>query len=456
MLLAFYGLIAWLLYRDHKERASVSPVAWLALAWAIVYASRPVTSWFEGPHQGVVAPESYDEGNPIEALVYVCLIGGAVAALVHRRIRLGKVIRDNQWLFVFYLFWLMSVLWSDYPFITLRRLVKDVGNVVMVLAILSERAPSEAVKAVFVRCAYVCVPLSLMLIRYYPEVGRVFVGYDRSELMYVGVATHKNTLGILALVSSLFLLWDLVAGEWKRRGAVGWSRYGGRVLVLAMCWYLLSIADSMTSLVCAALGSCLLVAASLSSVRQRPGRVEAYGVAVLLLVWTIDLLFDVKEAFVESLGRDTTLTTRTDVWPVLLRYQENALVGAGFNSFWAGRRLVELAEAVGGIIQAHNGYLETYLNGGIVGLSLLGIVLAAGYLRVRREIALGSPTASIRLVFLLVAIVHNLAEASFHRLSLLWFVTVFALMEFRRVADPSSAVPDVRAERWSVAGARRL
>ena len=451
VLFAFSICTLWLFWRDVKERASVSSAVWIVLAWAVIYGSRPVTSWFSEADPG-----SYDEGNPVEALVYLCLIVAGVMVLRRRNIRWPAVVKDNGWLFLFYLFWLMSVLWSDYPVITLKRLVKDLGNVVMVLVLLTGREPGEAVRAVFVRFAYVCIPLSIVLMRYFPELGRAFAGYDRSAQMYVGVTTHKNTLGALALVAALFVLWDLLElrGKWRGRRMAEKITRVARGLVLLMCWYLLLLVDSATSLVCAVFGSLLLVGVRVPSVRRYPGRMEACGCGAALVLWLLDSEFNVKEAFVQSLGRDTTLTTRIDVWPILIAHQDNPLGGAGFNTFWAGRRLVELGERVGGIIQAHNGYLETYLNGGWVGIGLLVILLVAAYRRIRRQFGIGSPEGSIRFVFVLLAIIYNVSEASFNKLSVLWFVTVFAIMEYRARPGSRPAVPD-KGQSRSVVGAHR-
>ena len=138
---------------------------------------------------------------------------------------------------------------------------------------------------------------------------------------------------------------------------------------------------------------------------------------------------------IEGLGRDTSLTTRTDMWPVLLGFQDQPLLGAGFSTFWSGRRLARIGQAFGNlVIQAHNGYLDTYLNGGLVGVGLLVVLLCASYRRVRERLARGAPDARIRLTLLFVAIVHNWTEATFYKLSLLWFVTVFAIMDYRAPA----------------------
>jgi O-antigen ligase len=138
------------------------------------------------------------------------------------------------------------------------------------------------------------------------------------------------------------------------------------------------------------------------------------------------------EAFLGSLGRDTSLTTRTDMWPALLSMQDQPLLGAGFNTFWTGRRLLQVEQLIGNmVIQAHNGYLDTYLNGGLVGLGLLIGLLCVSYRRIRQRLALGSFDARIRFAMLFVAIVHNNAEATFFKLSLLWFVTMYTLLDFR-------------------------
>ena len=423
----FWGCIFWLLAKDAKERA-VSPTTWIVVVWTVIYASRPLTSWFGGSG-GPVTPESYDEGNFAEAVIYFGLLLAAAVVLFRRSVRWGEVMRGNTWLTVFWMFWLVSLIWSDYPVITLKRWVKDFGNVLMALVVLTSPDAVKTMKAVFTRCAYLCIPLSVVLIRYDPAVGRTYGGWNKNELMYVGVTTHKNSLGTLALVSALFLLWDLLDTWREREPRKGASRVAlwARIATLAMSWYLLIIANSATSLACAIVGSILLVLFTMPSGRRLSGGVEVLVVGFLLL----DSLFGLKALVIQGLGRDMTLTTRTDIWPILMEYQGNPMLGAGFNSFWAGHRLVQLRDMVGGIIQAHNGYLETYLNGGVVGTGLLGLLLLAAYWRARREMLLGGSASRIGFTLVLIAIVYNFSEASFNKLNLLWFATVLAIMGYR-------------------------
>jgi O-antigen ligase len=442
--LALCGLFAaWLVRRDLKERESVSGVVWIVTCWAIILGSRPVTSWLTGDFTGQEAA-ARDEGNPQEALFYIALEVAGLFVLMHRRVRLSLVMRENRCLAIFYAFWLASVLWSDYPVITIKRLVKDLGNVIMVLVLLTEASPVQAVKAAFVRCAYICIPLSILLIKYYPDLGRAYAGYNKNDLMYVGVALHKNTLGALALVSALFLLWDLLHSP--RTSRTSGMRLGivGRGLVLLMSWRLLLQADSATALVCAVFGSSLLIAFRLPALKRVAPRLAPYGLAALPLVFLLDSMFNLKERIILGLGRDMTFTTRTDIWPIVVRYADNPLLGAGFNTFWAGSRLVELHQydVIGGIIQAHNGYLETYLNGGWMGIGLLVTLLLVSHARIQRELALHTPESLVRFIALLVALLYNFSEASFNKLSLVWLVTLFAMTSY--TLRPAPAVPATR------------
>jgi hypothetical protein len=444
-------LVLGILRSDPKDRAAVSWAVWLPVAWAVILASRPVTSWFTGTDQVISTPESYDEGNPAEAFIHLALMAVALLVLYRRRVHPIEVIRQNPWLAAAYGFWLLSAVWSDYPLITVKRLGRDLGTVAMVLIVLTELHPRQALRTVFTRCAYACIPLSFLLIRYAPDVGRTYGGYDHAELMYVGVATHKNALGALALVGALFLLWDFLEHPGRPKTSAQHLIRALRVAVLLTCWNLLIIADSVSSLVCAAMGSLLLLALHVPAVRGNPRRVAVSACALLLLLAVSDSVFALKERVVSSLGRDMTLTTRTDVWPVLLDAQTNSLLGAGFNTFWAGQRLTQLQETVGGIIQAHNGFLETYLHGGLIGLGLLVLLLSSSTRRRLASTALATAEGRIGLVILLSVIIHNFSEASFYKESLLWFALLCAIAEYRAPRRPAAPAPAQGRPRSAVA-----
>jgi O-antigen ligase len=424
-LLVCFAFIFWLFARDVKRRGRMSPALWLPLAWAFIVGSRPVSDWFGYSGVGDEA-SAYDAGNPLERNVYLLLMAASLVVLWRRRVSLGAVVRDNRWLFVFYLYWALSVLWSDASFIAFKRWFKDLGNVVIVLVILTEDDPIEAAKTVFVRCAYLLIPLSLLFIRYIPTLGRC---YDtQGNVMYVGVCPNKNTLGSLVLVSGLFFFWDLFNELRKKSSSRDKGSVWARILLLLMIVWILHIADCATALSCTLIAIGIFFGARLGFVKRNLRFIELYLVLGAVLFLVLDSAFNLRATLLHSLGRDETLTGRTDVWDLLLRHQSNTLLGAGFNSFWSGETLRKIWETVPGIVQAHNGYLDTYLNGGILGVGFLLAWLWSASRNIKSALIEDTDYARVRLAFLCIAVIYNWTEAAFNKNGLLWMVLLLVTM----------------------------
>jgi len=450
-LLGAYGLIGWLLRRDVKRRTGVSHAVWIVAAWFAIFASRPFSSWFQG--QQAQTAESYLEGSPLDAMMFFGLILAGAAVLARRSVRFGSILSANRWLFLFFAYCAISVVWSDYPFVAFKRWFKDFGNVIMVLVLLTEERPTEAIKAAFIRCASVLVPLSFVFVRYMPELGRTYTGWNRNDLMYIGVATHKNTLGALLLISCVFLFWDVTTRPALHRKWAWLMDRGDAIVVILMSLWLLLIADSATSLLCTFVAIGLYLLTGMPLVKRRLGRVEVYAIVGGTLWYSLDSTLGISEMIVGSLGRDMTLTSRTGAWDIVLASDINPLVGAGFKSFWAGERMVKLWIVLPHIVQAHNGYVETYLNGGIIGVTLLVVMLIAGFYKIKTHLVVGDDFSRIRLALWVIALVYNFSEAAFNQLSLLWCVTLLVIVEgparLQAAAAATGAVVPARVPRVS-------
>ena len=81
--------------------------------------------------------------------------------------------------------------------------------------------------------------------------------------------------------------------------------------------------------------------------------------------------------------------------------------------------------------QAHNGYLELYLNLGLVGLVVLFGLLVSTYNNVRRELLVDFDYGRFRFAFLVLVIVYNVTEATFKSVDLVWFVFLLIACEPR-------------------------
>src|SRR6266436_7906117 len=218
-LLGGFGFIFWLIARDVKRRPGLSRALWIPLIWAVILGSRPVSLWWGDSGQAIA---NIEDGSPTDRLVFQGLMVAGLVVLFKRRINLRAVISNNKWLFLYVAYLGISACWSDYPFISFKRWIKELGNVVMVLVVLSEIDPIDAAKAIFLRCAYILIPLSVIYIKYFPDVGRYYNRWTWTY-SYGGVTTDKNMLGLTLVVSGIFLLWHLLdiyndrlfKGRWK-------------------------------------------------------------------------------------------------------------------------------------------------------------------------------------------------------------------------------------------------
>ena len=135
------------------------------------------------------------------------------------------------------------------------------------------------------------------------------------------------------------------------------------------------------------------------------------------------MAFGLSEYVAAAMGKDPTLTGRTELWQQLFGFHTNPIFGTGFESFWLGdriRRFFELYRWHAN--EAHNGYLETYLNLGLIGLFLMIGLFIATFWKSRRELFTNFQFGRFRLGLLVAIIVYNWTEAAFKNVSPTWFI----------------------------------
>ena len=458
VLLVFAAYVVWLFFNETRRREGVSWSLWAVVLWVTMLGSRSISTWFDYSGDATIA-QRYDEGSLLERTVYFSLIVYLLVVLMHRGVRWREVMVSNVWLLLFFFYWGLSVLWADAPFISVKRWVKDAGNVVMVLVVLTEARPLEAMKAVFVRAACLLLPLSVLFIRFFPDLGRTYHVWT-GEMMYTGITTHKNSLGALALVSLMFLVWDYcsrpphsktspsalrlmwdflspahqlmtvqaTAPAGRARGT--WFLRLGELSLITMALWLLVKSASATAIGCFSIGLLLFAGLSWRALRIHVRWIQCLVAIAALTVWASGKTQVLMNYLVvDVFGRDPTLTTRTDVWPLLIAKVEHPFFGAGFNGFWTGERLAETYAQLQ-IIQAHNGYLETYLNGGWIALGLLFMVLLSALRHANRRLTYGGELAPLAFAFIAVIAANNLTEASFNKTSPLWFAFLMVVVRY--------------------------
>jgi O-antigen ligase len=160
------------------------------------------------------------------------------------------------------------------------------------------------------------------------------------------------------------------------------------------------------------------------------------------------LFLGIGSSALQEMGRDASLTGRTEVWEVVLPFAVNPWVGAGFENFWIGERLQAIVRALGaGLNQAHNGYIEIYLNIGWVGLFLLVSLILCGYRNIMSSLRANPEMSGLKLAFFFICLVYNFTEAAFKIMSPVWLMFLWATMATPRSRRPAvvHAVSDAPA-----------
>jgi exopolysaccharide production protein ExoQ len=424
-LLATVAFIFFLFRRDFREKPNVTSALWLPFIWFVLIGSRSPTQWLS--LSGLVSLGSFEEGNPFDALIYFILIVAAFCVLSQRGADLGEFIRNNSWLTVFLLYCFIAVFWSDFPLSAFKRWIKVLGHPLMVLVLFTEPDFYEAVATLIKRAAYILVPFSIVLIKYYPGIGR---GFDEwGAVNNRGVALDKNGLAAGCMIFGLFFLWHWLRTWHGPRGPVR-SREIRLIMIFAlMIGWLIWHAHSATSFLSLAIGAVVMLLVGQQWVNNK--LIGSYIILAVIALVVGDLTFGIFERMVALTGHSTTLLGRGALWRELLALDTNPIFGVGFESFWLGDRLQRLWEAHWWKpTEAHNGYLETYLNLGLIGLFLLIALLIATFRKVRTELLVNLEWGRMRFAVLIAIIFNNWTEAKFRGLSIVWFAFYIIAIEY--------------------------
>jgi exopolysaccharide production protein ExoQ len=431
-LLLWLVLLLALLYFDPAKDRKTPMALWVPVTWMFILASRLPSVWLGGSGTRLSAGPALEEGDPLDRNVFFGLMLIAIGILISRAFPWADFFKRNLALTLFLSFALVSFSWSDFPLIALKRWARDLGGYLVVLVVLSDSSPLDAVRTLLRRVSYALISLSIVLIKYYPSLAIAYEPWSGTAT-YAGATTSKNMLGIACLVSGLYFFWDTIVRWPERKRRRTNQIILLNVLFLAMTLWLLHMCNSATSRLSLVLGCLVIVAVHSKSLKRHPGFLKLMAPATFLVYVILAYGFGLAGSFASAAGRDPTLTGRTQIWDAVLSLHTNPLLGTGYETFWLGPRLEKVRQAAGegaGLNEAHNGYLEAYLNLGMIGVSLLLGFVIAGYRNICKRLkpvsSFGSLTLSIWTAFLF----HNLTEADF-RSGVLWLMFSLASLATR-------------------------
>jgi O-antigen ligase len=396
---------------------------------------------------------------PDRALLIVLIVLGLVVLGARAR-RTKQILACNKALIVLFIYMALSVLWSNFPGISLRRYFRSVGTLVMVLVVLTEREPLDALRALLRRLYLVHIPLSIATIKYVRNIGVAYT-WDGVQEMWVGLTMHKNNLGQVAMCSGLLSTWQILRH---------WATTKVTLDLLLLVLTLWVLAGSTTSHSAAAiLGFTVGLGALFGSqlVRKRTAqarRIVLRGTMILMLsaafgYFVLEALHTSPvEVLLQGAGRDATLSDRVFLWQDLLNNAaKNPVIGVGFGAFWVGRigyalypfpnwsRVTHTWRPAEG----HNGYIDVYVDLGLIGLALVIVVIVLALDGALNDLQNRFELGRFRVALLLGILTNNVAESSLlNGTHSLWFLFLLVAVHVPTQAQrlPAAGVARRRLE----------
>ena len=435
--------VCFLFRRDFRQRPNVTSALWLPTIWVMLIGSRSVSQWLDLLHFPITLG-SVEEGNPLDAFIYLMLIVGGIYVLDKRRVSLSELVDNNGWVVAFLLYCFVAIFWSDFPFVAFKRWIKVLGHPVMALILFTEPDPEEALIRFIKRTAYVLLTFSIVAIKWYPDIGRRFDEWS-GIAQNCGISQNKNGLGCVCLVVGYFLVWDLIRTWHTDKGKARRDALWLLAPLLLMDGYLLRKSHDATATLCFAMALAVIFLTGRRWLNKK--LIGLYVLAALAALGLAQLTFGIFELTGDLTGHSATLMGRMQLWRECLELHTNPLFGVGFESFWLGDRL-HLVK--GGRPwqpnEAHNGYLEIYLNMGWVGLFMLFGLIIATFRKIRFELLSNPDWPRFELGFLAAILCYNLTESTFRGLSLTWFIFFVIAIRYPRVKyEPASEPSTVDA-----------
>ena len=419
---------------------------WIPWVWLFLVSTRSLSSWLSLAGLGGAVADPDLSGNPADSVLLMVLIVLGLFVLISRAEQTKKILSRNKWLIVLFIYMALSVVWSNFPAISFRRCVRSMGTLAMVLVVLTEHDPLGAMRALLRRVYLVFIPLSIVAIKYFRNIG-VMYDYSGNEEMWTGLAVHKNNLGQVAMCSGLVSTWQVLQ-NWARK------RLTLDLLLLVLTLWLLrgsKNSHSSTAIVGFIIGVAVLF--GLQFIKKRAARAKrTIVVALIALVAFSPLVYLALEAFnttpvglvLSATGRDLTLTDRTLLWTdVLNNAAKNPVLGVGFGAFWVGHigydmyPLPNWSRKTPGWRpgEGHDGFIDVYVDLGVIGVVLVLLVVGSAFAGAFNDLENEFELGRLRLTLLLSVVLNNVTESSFLKgTHSLWFVFLLVAVNVPRSA----------------------
>ena len=258
-----------------------------------------------------------------------------------------------------------SYFWSIDPEKTLRYSVYTLGSTSLGLYIAIRYTLRQQMNLLGWTYGSLLI-LSILFAVAIPQYG-IMGGVHEGALR--GVFTHKNQFGAFMAPGGVIFFLNAVRGE-----KYSWIHWG--LLVINCAAMIMS--SSVTAI---ATFTLMLILCLIYRIFRWRYEIIVSAVLALTIVGFVALIYITgyvgSDSIFSSLGRDTTLSGRTEIWQYVWdQIQLRPWLGYGLSAFWNGfdgpSGYVQLAMRIA-VIYAHNGFLDIWLSVGLLGLGVFAL-----------------------------------------------------------------------------------
>jgi exopolysaccharide production protein ExoQ len=400
--------------------------AWLLLVPLVYLAVHGQPSFMQGSRNTVggtslsaAAETSGSDANSTITRIFVYTSYGIVACLLARESRrIGRTVRYAKPLLLLALLAVTSTLWSQLPASSLRSGIYYGLDTLLGIYLLTV-FDLEQLMDLFMMVGVAVASLSYLMIILYPQYG--IVQLTEHSGVWQGIFSEKND----AAKTFLFLLTPVLSRRIFRLK---------HLLYAAMLVPLIAKTGSKTAFIALLVVASFVVCRGLFTRLSQKTALFAATVIGLAMLSGVGVVIVGSAQITALLGRDPTLTGRTDIWAMLLQSVMNRpLLGYGYAAFWTGMNgeSGKLYQALNWVFTyAHNGLLEVWLQLGLVGLAFVCYVICRAT-RDALTCSVRSAEAGVEWLctMLVLTLVYNLDEGTIlfsHSLVSLCFVILCA------------------------------
>lgn len=328
------------------------------------------------------------EGNVLNQVCGLITLLVPLFLFVRHKVFLSKSFyRGNFFLLVFLVCVAASISWSDDPILSFKRYIAMI-SVVCFAGFIAYNYSIERI-ALMLGCVIGAVALmGLIFAVINPDIA--FITGGIRDGAFKGIFAEKNAGARLNAIGILLLLPAI-----RQRNLLA-------ILCALFSLIAIGLAQSATAIALIVAG-----AASygyfLTLVRLRVNRsMMAFFGATLVYALICLFLYGNYTLMLNLLGRDSSLTDRTLIWELLTPLiDDRFLKGYGYGAFWTSNDAEVFIKRWGYIGNAHSGYLETLLNGGVIQLAALMLLFAEALIKQYRAIT-SAQSAQVRACALVI------------------------------------------------------